>query len=173
MASVHSRPRSRRKRGQLGSCQDCPVVLTDENWSPSNRKRGRYLCKPCHNARQRAYESNVDPETLRSQKRRSAREAKRRDPEGFQRRAYGYYIKRQYGMTLAEYDALLERQNGGCGICKGGTKGRGRFHVDHCHETGRVRGLLCAKCNILLGHADDDTKLLRSAISYLIDPPNG
>lgn len=96
---------------------------------------------------------------------------KARDPEGFLRKSYGRYIRRQYGITIDEYDAILEKQGGGCAICKGDTKGRGRYHVDHCHETGKVRGLLCAKCNILLGHANDDTRLLRAAISYLIDPP--
>lgn len=164
MASAHKRPRSRRMKDQLGRCQDCPTDLNSDNWHESNRRRKRYICKSCYNKRQRSYEAN-NPDSKRIANNNWA--AKNRD------RVYGYYIKRQYGMTLAEYDALLERQNGGCGICKGGTKGRGRFHVDHCHETGRVRGLLCAKCNILLGHADDDTKLLRSAISYLIDPPNG
>lgn len=164
MAKGHKRPRSRRNRDQLGRCQDCPTDLTPDNWHESNRKRKRYICKSCYNKRQRAYEAN-NPETKRQANNRWAMENRTR--------VYGYYIKRQYGITLAEYDIMLARQGGGCGICKGGTKGRGRFHVDHCHETGQVRGLLCAKCNILLGHANDDTKLLRAAIGYLIDPPNG
>lgn len=79
--------------------------------------------------------------------------------------------RKQYGIGLEDYEALLAKQGGGCAICHNGPNGRGLFHVDHCHDTGLVRGLLCAKCNLLLGHADDDTARLRAAIAYLIDPP--
>lgn len=171
-ARRHSRPRSRRGRGELDGCQDCRARLTPENWSPSNRERGRYLCRPCYSARQKAYQANVEPETLRARKAATLQRMKARDPERFNRSRYNSWLRRNYGMTLEEYDALLVKQNGVCAICKGGTRGRGRFHVDHCHVTNVVRGLLCAKCNLLLGHADDSTRLLRSAIFYLIDPPN-
>jgi Recombination endonuclease VII len=57
--------------------------------------------------------------------------------------------QRCYGLSTEDRKALLARQGGVCGICK--KKGR-KLHVDHCHETGKVRGLLCGKCNRGLGH---------------------
>ena len=61
--------------------------------------------------------------------------------------------KKKYGITLAQYDEMLAAQNGKCKICgsdKAGTIGQ-NFAVDHCHTTGKVRGLLCINCNARLG----------------------
>lgn len=172
MAKGHSRPRTRRRRHELGKCQDCGVELTESNWSWFGKAYRRYTCKPCWTARQSAYKVNRKPETLEAaRQRRNAQARARFAANPWDHREHQW--RRQHGLTVEGYFALLEKQGGGCGICNGGTNGRGIFHVDHDHETGVVRGLLCAKCNILLGHANDDTKLLRSAISYLIDPPNG
>lgn len=79
-----------------------------------------------------------------------------------------YKLRYGYGMTVAEYDALLASQGNRCAICRA-TKagGRGRFHVDHCHETGRNRGLLCHLCNVALGNARDDVRILFAMIEYL------
>lgn len=59
-------------------------------------------------------------------------------------------LKKKYGMTEADYDALLNQQNGQCGICRK-TPDKRRLAVDHCHATNRVRGLLCDWCNRNLG----------------------
>lgn len=76
--------------------------------------------------------------------------------------------RRNYGITLADYDAMLARQSGRCSICRTTTPGgRGRFHVDHCHSTSRVRGLLCSNCNTGLGKFRDSVSLLRDAARYL------
>ena len=77
-------------------------------------------------------------------------------------------LKRNYGISLAEYDKMLEEQEGRCKICK--TKnplGKGRFHVDHCHHTKEVRGLLCHNCNRGLGYFKDSKYSLTEAIRYL------
>ena len=81
-------------------------------------------------------------------------------------------IKQKYNITLEDYDKIFEKQSGKCKICgtkKIGYKNRGRFCVDHDHETGKIRGLLCVNCNLLLGHAKDDIKILALAIQYLTD----
>ncbi len=74
-------------------------------------------------------------------------------------------LKCKYGITLEIYEAMLKSQNGGCAIC-GKTDGK-RLHVDHDHATGKVRGLLCFKCNVSIGHFGDDIAVLRLAIRYL------
>lgn len=70
-------------------------------------------------------------------------------------------------MTEREYQRRVKEQNGRCLICK--RQPSKRFCVDHCHETNQVRGLLCRKCNLGLGHFDDSIWLLRKAIKYLLE----
>jgi hypothetical protein len=64
-------------------------------------------------------------------------------------------LKQRYGITLVQYSEMLEKQGRGCAICARKTPGNGKgdryFDIDHCHETGKVRGLLCRQCNVLLG----------------------
>lgn len=73
---------------------------------------------------------------------------------------------RRFGMTPDDYMRMLDRQNGVCGIC-GRTNGQKKLCVDHCHATGRVRGLLCTKCNKGLGIFDDDVTRIVRAAEYL------
>lgn len=76
-----------------------------------------------------------------------------------------------YKMTLDEYQAMYDEQNGLCLICNQQTKGRGEqkntLAVDHNHTTGKIRGLLCSHCNTGLGLFRDNKKLLQQAINYL------
>jgi len=60
------------------------------------------------------------------------------------------WLRRKYGLEVADYEAMLAAQNGLCALC-GGPPGKYRMAVDHCHQTGRVRGLLCNGCNRSLG----------------------
>jgi hypothetical protein len=78
----------------------------------------------------------------------------------FRRRAM---LKAKYGMTLEEYDLLLAQQGGRCALCPRETN----LHIDHDHTTGRVRGILCIKCNHALGVLGDDLPGLDRATSYL------
>jgi hypothetical protein len=83
-----------------------------------------------------------------------------------------YKLQKQYNMSIDDYNVMLEDQGGKCAIC--GTtdpqtkrKDSKYFCVDHNHETHKVRGLLCRKCNLGLGHFEDDPANLASAITYL------
>ena len=81
-------------------------------------------------------------------------------------------LRHKYGIGLAEYEALVKKQGDTCAICgtadKGMARGRIRYwSVDHDHETGEIRGLLCQKCNAVLGLANDDIEVLRAMILYL------
>lgn len=75
-----------------------------------------------------------------------------------------------YGITSNQYDALLVAQAGLCAICKRPEKARSKkfLAVDHDHNTGEIRGLLCHKCNAGLGHFDEDSDLLADALAYLL-----
>ena len=81
---------------------------------------------------------------------------------------------KKFGITFKEYSDMLVSQNGVCAICKrkesmmsNNGKSVKDFCVDHCHSTGRVRGLLCNKCNSAIGYMDDNPNFLRNAIIYL------
>ena len=79
-------------------------------------------------------------------------------------------LRTRYGMTVEEYDGLLDSQGGACAICSTGTPGgRGRFHVDHCHTSGMIRGLLCNDCNVGIGRLADDPIRCMQAAKYLIN----
>ncbi len=77
-------------------------------------------------------------------------------------------LRRKYGLSLEEYESLLREQRGGCAICGAIPAELGRsLAVDHCHETGKVRGLLCDKCNTALGLFSHCIESLNFALEYL------
>jgi hypothetical protein len=76
-------------------------------------------------------------------------------------------LKWKYGISKADYNQLLVEQNGLCQVCRKPRSEKRALAVDHCHATGAIRGLLCDRCNHLLGHARDSVEILRSAIEYL------
>lgn len=81
-----------------------------------------------------------------------------------------YYLKSRYGLDRQEVDAWFTVQKGKCMICDTAMDGSNKIkkpHIDHCHESGNVRGLLCHNCNTGLGHFKDNTTLLKKAIKYL------
>ena len=101
-------------------------------------------CKPCIRAKNATYRSK-NPEATRANN-----------------------LKSKFGLTLDEYDTMLSDQGGACAICGTDTPGgHGRFHVDHNHDTGENRGLLCHHCNVGLGHFRDSIATLSAAITYL------
>ena len=79
------------------------------------------------------------------------------------------HLKNVFNLSLTEYDALFAQQGNVCAICKTDTNKGGNgenFHVDHCHETKIIRGILCGNCNIALGRFDS-IELLESAMQYI------
>ncbi|WP_415651065.1 endonuclease VII domain-containing protein [Rhodococcus qingshengii] len=75
------------------------------------------------------------------------------------------HLRKAYGMTQDEYDQLMDSQGGCCAICK--SSDVDVWHIDHCHTTGRVRGILCPHCNRGLGMFRDQPQFLRDAALYL------
>jgi hypothetical protein len=76
-------------------------------------------------------------------------------------------LQRKYGITAEDYSYMLEQQQGGCAICFQENPTGNRLAVDHNHDTGEVRGLLCSRCNTGLGQFGDNVDNLEAAIDYL------
>ena len=78
-----------------------------------------------------------------------------------------YNIEKNYKISYNSYLTLIKSQNGNCQICKNILKIDKNTHLDHCHYTGKIRGVLCGKCNTGIGQFNDSTELLKSALKYL------
>ena len=130
----------------LKRCIQCSMELPlDSFWRHSIRPSGyNDRCKLC--ARR------VD----RQQKSKPEVKAKRKDNE----------LRKRYGINLEIYKKILEDQNYCCAICND-SLGQIQVNLDHCHETKLVRGILCNRCNTLLGNALDNVEILENAIKYL------
>lgn len=99
-------------------------------------------CIVCHNS----YKKNTPPDN---------------------RVAHDRSLRHKYGITVEEYEAMLVSQSGACAICGGVEPSGKRLAVDHDHGTGKVRQLLCHRCNLVLGQVHDDPNILRLAAMYL------
>ncbi|HJX42925.1 MAG TPA: endonuclease VII domain-containing protein, partial [Geodermatophilus sp.] len=121
-------------------CPDCDSVKPLEEFprTPASRTGRATYCLPCHNLRGKASKDKVGGSRT-------------------------YHLKRRYGITAEEADAMLAAQGGLCAICRGAPAA----HVDHDHQTGRVRQLLCFGCNGGLGQFRDDPAALRAAAGYV------
>ena len=121
-------------------CPDCGTVkpLDDFVRNASSQSGWSAYCKPCHNVRGKASKDKVGGSRT-------------------------YHLKRRYGITAEEADALLEGQLGLCAICKTAPA----VHVDHDHATGAVRALLCFNCNGGLGQFKDNPDALHAAAYYV------
>lgn len=112
-------------------------------------------------ARRQKYASD---EAFREARKLESRQHRIKYPD----RAFAADLK-QYGLTPEQYTAIYDQQGGRCAICgsEAGDRISKRFHIDHCHATGVVRGLLCSSCNLGLGKFKDDVARLIRAVEYL------
>ena len=119
----------------------------------SNADGKRYICKECEMIYQKA----------RWKKLKKTGKTKEISREQNLKRSC-----RIKNITIKDYCNMFDNQDGKCAICKTSHKTHYRhLDIDHCHKTGRVRGLLCSKCNLMIGYAEDNSKTLKSAIKYL------
>ena len=124
-------------------------------------------CKNCMAARSRKWRA-ANPEKARA----SVSKYQKSNRERLVKNRRRSHFKATYGITIQQYDELLAGQGGVCAICgtdKPNGPGGKYFMVDHNHETGNVRGLLCGRCNFVLGHSKDRVDVLQKAIAYLND----
>ena len=104
-----------------------------------------------------------NPEKYRAQSRRSWEKNKVKKLAADRVR----YMREKYGITIEQYDSMYRAQNGACAVCDGVNLSGRRLAVDHCHRTGKVRGLLCSMCNSAIGLAKERLDVLKKAVAYL------
>ena len=128
-------------------CSKCRELLPYSDFSlhPNGRYGLQPRCKDCHAADSKQYSAARPPST----------------PEKNSK----YLLKRKYGLTLDEYDDLVLRYGGVCGICK--QPSDKVLVVDHDHTTGEVRGVLCSSCNTGIGFLGDTIEAVEAALAYL------
>ena len=180
------------KYGRKASCKECDAARVKAAYvpRPHQRRRGPFTgdemktCRRCGESKPlREFSlSRKETETQNAVYRSDckvccserAMQWFRDNPERQYDSRRAHSLRAFYGITVAEYDALLARQGGGCAICgndepaeHGRTGKKFKLSVDHDHATGRVRGLLCQRCNRAIGLLGDDPVLLQRAIGYL------
>lgn len=136
------------------TCKTCGETKGTSLFASQIKRGKEYVslhCRSCDNERKKAYYA-ANPEKLRD-------------------KAKKYQLKSKYGLSEKDLAYMLEASDHRCEICNTSVEyGRislGAAHIDHCHETGKVRGVLCSQCNLGLGHFRDDVTYLENAISYL------
>jgi len=136
----------------LRTCPKCESAKPEDHFNKHRRE-----CKGCRAAAQRNYVTrNKDAVTARNRTWRTT-----------DRNQKAAHLRRMYNLSLEAYDNMLASQGGTCAICKNDCPTGRLLAVDHDHETGRVRGLLCARCNPGLGYFADSPDLLAAAADYL------
>lgn len=161
---------------ELRPCRECGVAKTDDEFRKGSYGRRQNTCKVCAAARLREWreanrdhvdtynrEYNKRPERQEAHRQRS-KAAYHRDPL----RARENKLRNAFGLSLADYDQMLTAQDGVCAICHKACKSGRELAVDHDHETGEVRALLCMNCNRAIGWLQDDPDLLMKATDYLL-----
>jgi hypothetical protein len=151
------------KRGEavncngLKRCSACTQFLSIELFDRNKRAKDGYqnVCSECRRAYHRKWYA----------KRKSGDDTRylARQASNLRRSVFLRKLKK-FNLTETQYDELAAK---GCAICSGPPRGRGRYHFDHEHLTGKFRGLLCSKCNPALGLFNDNQTLLMRAMGYL------
>jgi hypothetical protein len=119
-----------------------------------------------------SYRERLGKEKANEQSRARTAAWRKRNPKQFKaaQRKYStrYRLKKKFGITVEQRDAMLAGQGGVCKGCGSSTPNwKGDWHVDHCHKTGQIRGILCHNCNTALGRVKDDPDILQALIKYL------
>jgi hypothetical protein len=157
-----------RKDGLSSRCKECAKIYRKQHHLKNlqkDKQKSKEWRERNVNHRKQHYQENRDRILSKS------KDYYKNNPDAHR----NYLLKTKYGITLEEYNRLLEKQNGVCAIChqKSNTvdKRSGKIKmlaVDHNHKTGKIRGLLCEVHNRALGMFHDDIGELKSAIDYLI-----
>ena len=144
-------------------CNICKIELSFDSFHKSKEHRGGVdsRCKNCSSIyHQKQYQNNI---LVERQKRKERMRRVRINNPDYTKNSH---LKERYGITLQQKLELLNKQNGRCAICKKDII-KIKACVDHDHKTGKIRGLLCDKCNRALGGFEDNKEYLQQAMEYL------
>lgn len=145
----------------MKTCSRCLIEKNLEDFYSSTRHKDKLysICKSCCQAKARdRYREDPTKMKLAQKKYLEANPDSRRNT----------MLKNQRGITLNDYQIMFQAQEGKCAICKTDQKDMKKaLNVDHCHKTGKIRGLLCGKCNQALGLLQDKVEVIETAASYL------
>lgn len=149
----------------IRKCSSCEEDKDSELFFPV-RKNGKVsiseICISCRDEKLSARKNRIDDRRYKKYPK------KRTDSEIYASlRRDGYYLKRKYGIDSDFFEKLMIDQDGVCAICGGENPNGQVLHVDHDHDSRKVRGLLCRKCNMALGFFGDRIDLMARAIEYL------
>ena len=114
-----------------------------------------------HPRRRRLYKLRWEAKTPIHKRRSYLRKWAAANPE----KVSGYHRKLKYGLTSKRFEEMRQRQGNKCAICR--VTFAKTPHVDHCHASGKIRSLLCARCNWIIGYAHEDERVLLAAAQYL------
>jgi hypothetical protein len=137
-------------------CTKCGEVKPLAEFPSRRSGRPSSWCRVCTNGAIRDY-SKTPVGSVR----------KKAAQDSYNARNPDYQVTYRYGLEPGQYDAMRARQDDRCAICRTADAGGKRWHVDHDHVNGRVRGLLCASCNLGIGKMKDDPETLRVAAAYI------
>ena len=150
-------------KGANKICIECNLNLPIENFTiEKNRKSPRKQCKKCKAKLQKARRKSNPLVKENDKKTVTAYREKNRD------KINHYDFKRKYGITIEDKFNILNKQNNCCAICSIKLEGKEIPYMDHCHETGAIREVLCRQCNVGLGLFKDNIETLKLAIKYII-----
>lgn len=139
-------------------------------WKARHREilRARYLVNREQENKKRRDRLNANPE-LRQHRRNYERRWRQTHKSALKKSYRKYRLKVEYGLSLEQFDEMIAQQHGVCAICKVKrvVRGEPHLHVDHDHQSGLVRGILCHHCNMILGHSRDSVDVLEACIAYL------
>ena len=138
-------------------CKACWDSTDDGTVCDHDKKVANGLCMPCYRRRW----ERLQPHRKNQDSRRS--------PEALERRRIAKYrrtVAARYGITLEEHASMVEQQDGCCAIC-GSPPAHDALAIDHDHETGKVRALLCDTCNFMIGLSRESPALLHIGAAYL------
>lgn len=154
-------------------CTKCHIEKSIEEFyrHGTNKDGHAGACKTCTLARTSAY-TKAHPEirnkSIRMWRHRHPERVKRYKSQGYRpERVRAYGLRKNYGLSVSDYDNMFAQQDGICAICGLPPEGGKHLVVDHDHDTGVNRGLLCNRCNLSIGAFNHNPVLLENAVGYL------